>query len=633
MVGLFQEVGPCRVVEVTEGRLGTIARDWGWDRGSNILFIDQPVQVGFSYDTLTNLSLNLLDEVFINPPAPVPLTQPGYTFLNGTFGSGNPSSTANTSQIAAQSLWHFLQTFLASFPEYNTAMGSNKNKSSAEIHLFTESFGGRYGPAFGDFLQTQNARRSTDADFANSTIEVSLVSLGIINGWIDLLVQTPFHPKYAYENTYGIEAISQLEELNALSAYNGADGCQQRTLTCRAQEAALDPSNQGNVDSVNNACSGAQLYCQTYVVGAYTLSNRSVYDISQDRLDPFPDSFYLEYLNQLSLQQAINVPVNYTQDSPAVFSAFASTGDYARNGIVQDLVNLLESGVRIALIYGDRDYICNWLGGEAVSFAIAGAAGSSYLPWFAAGYAPIVTNGSYVGGVVRQYGNLSFSRIYDAGHLVPAYQPETAFTVFSRIINGDDISMGNPADLSTYQSTGDSNATFQNNSPPMAAPTCFRRAVNETCNTDRKNMLANKAGVLINGVLYDQESDWQSPHPDVVSMAGVPGTAPISMITGAPSSSSSSKPMSSRASMSDLSASRTSRGKATTTLPTGVYTATNIPPTSSAARSSARATSAASTHRRKDASTPFSFLRTNSFGAVALVYISVFGVFSGGILG
>ncbi|KAJ9613638.1 hypothetical protein H2204_014793 [Knufia peltigerae] len=633
MVGLFQEVGPCQVVEIAEEKLGTIARDWGWDRGSNILFIDQPVQVGFSYDTLTNLSLNLLDEVFVDHPAPVPLTQPEYTFLNGTFASGDPSSTANTSQIAAQSLWHFLQTFLPSFPEYNTAMGSDKNKSSAEIHLFTESFGGRYGPAFGDFLQAQNARRLTDANFANSTIDISLVSLGIINGWIDLLVQTPFHPKYAYENTYGIEAISQLEELNALSAYNGADGCQQRTLTCRAQQAALDPSNQGNVASVNDACSEAQLYCETYVVGAYTVSNRSIYDISQDRLDPFPDSFYLEYLNQLSLQQAINVPVNYTQDSLAVFSAFASTGDYARNGIVQDLVNLLDSGVRIALIYGDRDYICNWLGGEAASFAIAGAAGSSYLPWFAAGYAPIVTNGSYVGGVVRQYGNLSFSRIYDAGHLVPAYQPETAFTVFSRIINGDDISMGNPADLSTYQSTGDSNATFQNSPPPMAAPTCFRRAVNETCNTDQKNMLANKAGVLINGVLYDQESDWQSPPPDVTSVAGVPGTAPISIITAVPSSSSSSRPIASKASMSDHIDSKTTKGKTTTTLPTGVYTATNVPPTSTAARSSASSTSAASTHRRKDASTPFSLLRTNSLGAVALVYISVLGVLSDGILG
>jgi len=33
-----------------------------------------------------------------------------------------------------------------------------------------------------------------------------------------------------------------------------------------------------------------------------------------------------------------------------------------------------------------------------------------------AGYADIKTNGSYIGGQVRQYGNFSFSRVYQAGH-------------------------------------------------------------------------------------------------------------------------------------------------------------------------------------------------------------------------
>jgi hypothetical protein len=33
-----------------------------------------------------------------------------------------------------------------------------------------------------------------------------------------------------------------------------------------------------------------------------------------------------------------------------------------------------------------------------------------------AGYSDIHTNTTYVGGSVRQYGNFSFSRVYDAGH-------------------------------------------------------------------------------------------------------------------------------------------------------------------------------------------------------------------------
>lgn len=644
MVGLFQEVGPCQVIEVAKGRLGTIARDWGWDRSSNIVFIDQPVQVGFSYDTPTNASLNLLDESIVIPPADVPITQPAYSFLNGTFASENPSFTANTSQIAAQSIWHFLQTFLTSFPQYNTALRPEATQPTTEIHLFTESFGGRYGPAMGTFFQAQNQRRTVDMEFANKTIEVSLLSLGIINGWIDVLTQTPYHPKFAYENTYGIEAISQLQQLNALSAYRNADGCQQLTGTCRAQEAALDPFGNGNVDAVNDACSRAQSYCQTYVVGPYTQSGRSIYDISQKLLDPFPSSLYLEYLNELSVQQAIGVPVNFTQDSMAVYKAFNTTGDYARDGMIQELVELLNAGVRVALIYGDRDYICNWLGGEAVSFAIADQAGSSYLPWYSAGYAPIVANSSYIGGVVRQFGNLSFSRIYDAGHLVPAYQPETAFTVFSRIIQGTDISLGNAVDLSTYTSFGEDNATHQNSAPSAAAPTCFLRAVEATCDTDQRNMLANKAGFIINGVLYDDESDWRSPNPSAVTMAGVPGTAPVSMIPSAPAPetttgtrtwlSSVSSSRSSKSSKTDSAGSTTTATTDATTssgLPTGVFTATGVPPTSSSSGDGGGATNAASsTTKANSVFTSFPLLRDTrpATATAAFVYACVLGVLS-----
>jgi carboxypeptidase C (cathepsin A) len=41
MIGLFTENGPCEVIEEGLGQLGTQVREWGWDRGSNILYIDQ----------------------------------------------------------------------------------------------------------------------------------------------------------------------------------------------------------------------------------------------------------------------------------------------------------------------------------------------------------------------------------------------------------------------------------------------------------------------------------------------------------------------------------------------------------------------------------------------------------------
>ena len=570
MVGLFQEVGPCQVVEIAQGRLGTQARDWGWDRSSNIVFVDQPVQVGFSYDVATNASLNLVDEVLSYPPTAVPNTQPSYTFLNGTFGSGNAAFTANTSDVTAQSVWHFLQGFLGAFPQYNPGNRSkgSSNNNIVGINLFTESYGGKYGPAMASFFESQNSMRLNTPSVYNRTLEINLVSLGIMNGWIDLLVQTPFYPRFAYNNTYGIQAISLAQELNAAGAFLSANGCQQLTLSCRDNEVNLDPFDQGSVQTVNTICAQAQASCESNVIGPYTLSGRSVYDISQNVLDSFPDSHYLEYLNTLAVQQAIGAPVNYTQDSLAVFGAFTATGDFARDSMIEDLASLLEAGVRVALIYGDRDYICNWFGGEAISFAVAGAVQPQYASWYSSGYAPIVTNNSYIGGVVREFGNLSFSRVYDAGHLVPAYQPETAFTIFTRIIQGTDISLGEPIDLSTFGTVGDGNATYTNNAPPMQSPTCYVRAVNSTCDTDKRNMLANGAGVIINGVLYDEASDWTPPAGNISTVAGMPGTAPVSMMSSAPPIASTD---------GGRQGSMTAKGSVTTGLPTGVFVATGTP--------------------------------------------------------
>ncbi len=41
MFGFFAESGPCEVVERGIDKLDTVTREWGWDRASNMLFIDQ----------------------------------------------------------------------------------------------------------------------------------------------------------------------------------------------------------------------------------------------------------------------------------------------------------------------------------------------------------------------------------------------------------------------------------------------------------------------------------------------------------------------------------------------------------------------------------------------------------------
>ncbi|KAH8904331.1 alpha/beta-hydrolase [Coniochaeta sp. PMI_546] len=527
MFGFFTESGPCEVIERGADRLDTVAREWGWDRASNMLFIDQPNQVGFSYDVPTNASFDLVYGDASLPPRPVPRSRTSQTFLNGTFSSLNATNTANTTVVAATAVWHMVQGFLGAFPQYNPA-----NNSAVGVNLFAESYGGKYGPVFAEIWEQQNLRRS-NGTLSNSTLDIHLASLGIVNGCLDDLIQGPSYATMAVNNTYGLQAISPLRAQLANGTFYQSGGCLDLINECRAAADAFDPENDGDVDSVNTICARATNACNSATLEPYSESSRSYYDIAHVLPDSYPSYLYASYLNSRRVQEAIGAVVNYTDSSPEVYSAFQSTGDWERGPIAPKLAALLNRGIRIGLVYGDRDFICNWLGGEAVSLAVADLAGAAYSARFrSAGYAPIIVNDSYIGGVVRQYGNLSFSRVYQAGHFVPAYQPETAFQVFARIILGTSVSTGEPVNLGTYNTTGPLNATSSLSLPPSPTATCYLRNMAGSCPDDAVSSILAGQGFIMNEVWYSASSAWPGATSSTTASGQTSTTSVSPTLTG-----------------------------------------------------------------------------------------------------
>ncbi|KAI0129561.1 Alpha/Beta hydrolase protein [Xylariales sp. AK1849] len=496
MFGLFSETGPCEVVDTgADDEYTTVVRDFGWDRASNMLFIDQPNQVGFSYDTPTNGSLDLVTNQIYSPPESRPNSRPANVFLNGTFSSLNGNNTANTTETAAVAIWHMLQGFLGAFPQFNPS-----NSTSLGVNLFAESYGGKYGPVFASKWEEMNAAKANGTGSNTTSLDINLAALGIVNGCIDDLVQAPYYPAMATSNSYGLVAINSVRAQMANASFYTSGGCRDLIQQCRTAVSVDDPGNTGAVASVNDACQLAYTSCTNNVMLPYTDAGRSVYDISAKLPDSFPPSRYLSYLNSAPFQSAIGTTLNYTETNQKVADAFLATGDYEREAMVPKLAALLDAGVRVGFMYGDRDYICNWLGGEAVSLSLASAS-SGYSAFSSSGYAPIIVNESYIGGVVRQLGNLSFSRIYQAGHFVPAYQPETAFQVFARIIMGTSVSDGQPINLGTYNTTGTANATSKLNIPASPTQTCWIRNIQGSCSEDQQNLLLDGNEVIMNGAL------------------------------------------------------------------------------------------------------------------------------------
>ncbi|KAF2465428.1 alpha/beta-hydrolase [Lindgomyces ingoldianus] len=548
MIGLFRELGPCEVMQMSNGSYGTQANMWGWDRSSNILFIDQPTQTGFSYDDAVNGTLNAYWSELTNASQPGPA--PSWLSFNGTFSSGLSSHTQNTSIIAASASWHFLQGFLSAFPQYNP--GTRPNSTTAEttgVNLFAESYGGQYGPAFANLFEAQNAKRIRGDIPRNTTLEIKLTSVGIINGIVDLLIQTPFWPRFAYNNTYGIRAIDLITQQNLISSINSPAGCKDLVDQCRASMQSDDPAGEGDVDGTNRLCENASYSCNGILGQILTASKRSPYDIRALEPYSFPSYAYLEYLNSADVLRSIGAGVNYTENSNAVSSAFYETGDTVRGTQIGSLASLLTMGVHVAFIYGDADLICNWLGGEAVSLEVAKTLPTYSTAFPNAGYADIIVNNTYVGGQVRQYDNLSFSRIYDAGHTVPSYQGETAFTVFTRIIQSKDIGTGNSIS-SNFSTNGPSVANHGNKAfSQQPQNTCWIRAINDTCNRDQISQILQSSGVVKYGVWYAKDSDYTTPSTATSSFQAGSTTTSSIPLTGVYTATGTPKPTSGASSL------------------------------------------------------------------------------------
>lgn len=121
LLGMLSENGPC---SINPDSNSSTLNPWSWNNEVNVLFIDQPVQVGFSYDTLFNGTFDILEsDAMEGNTSPIHLgdfsdgviPEQNSTFYVGTFASQNATRAPNSTAHAAVALWHFAQTW---FEEY-----------------------------------------------------------------------------------------------------------------------------------------------------------------------------------------------------------------------------------------------------------------------------------------------------------------------------------------------------------------------------------------------------------------------------------------------------------------------------------------------------------------------------------
>ncbi|KAI9496665.1 Alpha/Beta hydrolase protein [Zychaea mexicana] len=331
--------------------------------------------------------------VFLDQPA-----NTGYSY--GSYSVKN-------SKAAARDIFMFLQLFLKAFPQLSTT----------QLHIAGESFAGHYIPAVAAEILTQNK--------VYHFTHIKLQSLMIGNGWVDPRIQLRYYEPYGCANDSRYKPI--FDEATCQKMRNVLPTCQKLMNACYKYQNSI-------------TCVPAAVYCQKTQLGPYDSTDRNDFDIrlkcqrESELCYNITDSVNV-WANKLKTRQELGVDPSkgvFTTCNDKIAYRFALSGDMIISYAPQ-VIEALESGVRVLVYAGDMDWTCNWYGSLAWTIALEWSGQHGYgeaadLKWYSS------TTGK-LAGQSRVYKNLMFLKVNNAGHWVPYDQPEHAMELFNTWLN------------------------------------------------------------------------------------------------------------------------------------------------------------------------------------------------------
>ncbi|KAJ0726389.1 putative carboxypeptidase C [Helianthus annuus] len=209
-LALFYENGPFKFGE----NLTLVWNEYGWDRASHLLYVDQPTGTGFSY-------------------------------------SSDKSDIRHDEQGVSDDLYDFLQAFFAEHPEL----------VDNDFYITGESYAGHYIPAF--------AARVHQGNKAKEGIHINLKGFAIGNGLTDPAIQYKAYTDYALD--MGLIKESQYKRINLivpvceaaikLCGTDGTVSCMAAYLVCNAIfSSIISITGKINYYDIRKECIGSLCY-------------------------------------------------------------------------------------------------------------------------------------------------------------------------------------------------------------------------------------------------------------------------------------------------------------------------------------------------------------------------------------
>jgi cathepsin A (carboxypeptidase C) len=369
-LAVLAENGPCHI-DFTTGAL--YSNPHSWNNVANVIYIDQPAGVGFSYTNNTS----------------------GYDF--------NETMVAND-------MYKFVQSFLKAYPQY----------LNNDFFVYGESYGGHFAPA--------TAHRIWQGNNNNEGTKVNLKGLSVGNGMTQPVVQLQWYAHLAFEwctTVLGSPCITQQAYATAIQQL---PQCIAEIKTCN------DNANATGCQTAMNDCLGSQLgpFEQTGL-NVYDVRKQCIGELCYNFT--FQTNFMNEPTVQASLGVATqNItwsPCNMNVNQMFGKDWMRNFDQYVTDLLDADIRVLIYSGDVdfICNWLGNKAWTLGlqWKQGDAFR------ATQDFPWWMSAVPAGRVRTVSSAKNKLQ----FTFLQIHDAGHMVPMDQPQRALEMVRKFLTDE----------------------------------------------------------------------------------------------------------------------------------------------------------------------------------------------------
>ncbi|CAJ1936531.1 unnamed protein product [Cylindrotheca closterium] len=347
---------------------------WAWTRATNMMFIEQPTNVGFSW-----------------------------------------GPTVTDEADLSQDFYNFLQNFFTTFPDMATK----------KLFIFGESYAGMYVPSIAHKIHTENVKGE------HRTINLSGIALG--NGWMDAMGQGSAVIDYAYWHGM-IDSPTRANLFEAWDAckagdkldpplhdFNVPDECNIMGATMQAAGAGLFPDKIPNVYDVTTWDTYPILNDANNTFDVF-MSNPEV----RKALN-VPDYITVPWMGCIPgagrrlEEELLPGKTLLVHDKP--------------ESVVPYVAELLdEAGIRVLIYNGDRDISVCAQGSEKLLDEMNWDGANGWKNEAKRGLWMVEDN---MAGYAKTYGKLDFVIVYNSGHLVPNNVPVPALDLITRFVNDE----------------------------------------------------------------------------------------------------------------------------------------------------------------------------------------------------